>query len=224
MVNLLLEVEQSKRAEGFKLIAGVDEAGRGPLAGPVVAAAVVLAEGVEPVIGVGDSKALTPARREELFTQLTESPGVGIGVGIVDVETIDRINIFQASLLAMERAVDALPSTHTPDIVIVDGSHAPKHLAAPAETLVKGDSRCYSIAAASIVAKVTRDRMMTGLHEKHPEYGFDKHMGYGTRAHVDALRKFGALPEHRRSFNPLKTWVRGGVHTPPLIPTSGGRL
>ena len=208
---LTLAVEESKRAEGFERVAGVDEAGRGPLAGPVVAAAVVLTDvGFDPPVGVGDSKALTPARREELFAQLAESPGVGIGVGVVDVGTIDRINILQASLLAMERAVDALPPTHAPDLVIVDGTHAPKRLAAPVETLVKGDSRCYSVAAASIVAKVTRDRLMAELHEKHPEYGFGQHMGYGTRAHVDALRRLGALPEHRRSFNPLKTWLAEG--------------
>lgn len=149
-----LAIEQSKRAKGFKRIAGVDEAGRGPLAGPVVAAAVVLADGVEPLAGVGDSKALTAELREELFAKLSDSPGVGIGVGIVDVETIDRINILQAALLAMERAVEALPQASTPDFVMVDGPHAPKHLAAPAEPLVKGDSKCYSIAAASIIAKV----------------------------------------------------------------------
>ena len=149
-----LAIENGKRSKGFKRIAGVDEAGRGPLAGPVVAAAVVLAEGVEPLARVGDSKALTPALRDELFATLSDSPGVGIGVGIVDVETIDRINILQAALLAMERAVEALPPEFTPDFVMVDGPHAPKRLAAPAEPLVKGDSKCYSIAAASIIAKV----------------------------------------------------------------------
>ena len=206
-MDLAIENQIKSDKKGVRLVAGVDEAGRGPLAGPVVAAAVVLAEGVEPLGGVGDSKALTPELREELFATLSHSPGVGIGVGVVDVETIDRINILQATLLAMERAVEALPGEFRPDYVMVDGNRLPQHLAAPAEFLIKGDSKCYSIAAASIIAKVTRDRMMGELDARHPEYGFGKHMGYGTRDHVNALHKFGALPEHRRTFNPLKTWL-----------------
>lgn len=187
------------------VVAGVDEAGRGPLAGPVVAAAVVLDPARIPA-GIGDSKRLTARQRERLFAELYER--AQIGVGCASVDEIDTINILRASHLAMSRAVDALPCR--PDLVLVDGNLAPDW-AWPCETLVGGDASCLSVAAASIIAKVTRDRLMLELHRAYPGYGWASNMGYGSQAHRDALLRLGPTPHHRRSFRPIaelqQTWA-----------------
>lgn len=185
-----------ERAHGG-VVAGVDEAGRGPLAGPVVAAAVILNCRRIPK-GIGDSKMLTARRRETLHDELMSCAEVGVGQASVD--EIDRINILRASHLAMERAVAALATA--PELVIVDGNLAPKW-SWHCQTLVGGDALCVSIAAASIVAKVVRDRQMRALHEAHPEYDWVSNMGYGTVMHRTALTRFGPTPHHRRSFGPV---------------------
>ncbi|TSE20499.1 Ribonuclease HII [Tepidimonas alkaliphilus] len=180
------------------LVAGVDEAGRGPLAGPVVAAAVILDPGA-PIDGVADSKALSPARRERLFDAI-HARARAVAVGLASVEEIDRLNILQATLLAMQRAVAAL--SLRPTRVRVDGNRLPA-LPVPAEAVVGGDATVAAIAAASIVAKVTRDRLMDALHREYPDYGFDRHRGYGTAQHLQALSRLGPTPAHRRSFAPV---------------------
>jgi ribonuclease HII len=192
----LVATYKRERAHGG-VVAGVDEAGRGPLAGPVVAAAVILNRRKIPK-GIGDSKVLTAKARERLHGELMACAQVGVGQA--SVEEIDRINILRASHLAMERAVEALPTA--PELVIVDGNLAPKWRW-PCETLVDGDALCLSIAAASIVAKVVRDRLMLELHAAHPEYDWGSNMGYGTVSHRTALVRFGPTPHHRRSFAPV---------------------
>ncbi|MCZ6603586.1 MAG: ribonuclease HII [Alphaproteobacteria bacterium] len=196
----------SLEARGPAPVAGVDEAGRGPLAGPVIAAAVVFAETKLPdeLVGIDDSKTLSPSRREELFSalcRLRDAGGVAIGVGRAEVAEIDAINILQASLKAMSRAVDDLGLT--PGFVLVDGNRLPD-LGVPAEPVVKGDGRSFSIAAASIVAKVTRDREMAHLDAAHPGYGWAGNAGYPTPAHLDALARLGPTDHHRRSFAPVR--------------------
>jgi ribonuclease HII len=178
-----------------KIPAGVDEAGRGPLAGPVVAAAVILPEECE-INGLNDSKKLSPQKREILFDRIKRL-AVSIGVGIVEPEEIDRINILRATLLAMEIAVKDL--NPQPNFLLIDGS-TPTSLLIPQKTVVNGDSICYSVAAASIIAKVTRDSIMDNYHNIHPEYDFKKHKGYPTKEHLEALRKFGPCPIHRKTF------------------------
>jgi len=202
----LLGLERKLRAEGFPFTGGVDEAGRGPLAGPVVAACVVfpVLEGVPPVY---DSKQLPPKRREELAEAIKSVPGVQWALGVVDEKTIDRINILQATYLAMRQAILQIEKL---DFVLVDGNPVPD-LPKPSRSVVKGDSRCVSIAAASILAKVERDRIMVEYDRLYPQYGFAAHKGYGTREHLAALKKFGASPVHRLSFAP----VRGVVSPPP---------
>lgn len=180
-------------------VAGIDEAGRGPWAGPVVAAAVLFDPRLM-TLSVDDSKRLTAARREKLFDAICAVTAVG--VGIVEVEDIDRINILQASLIAMRRAVEALP--RVPASALVDGCHAPP-LPCPAVPIVRGDSKSVSVAAASVIAKVTRDRLMRRLHRDHPHYGWDRNAGYGTAIHRAALLRHGVSPHHRRSFAPVKT-------------------
>ncbi len=175
--------------------AGVDEAGRGPLAGPVVAGACVLPKGVI-FDELNDSKKLSPATRERLFGELQAHPDIHCAVGIVDVETIDRINILQATIQAMIEAVNAL--TITPDFLLVDGLALPHSI--PCQKIIKGDQLCQSIMAASILAKVTRDRIMLDLHTRYPDYGFDRHKGYGTEQHLAALVQYGRSPVHRTSF------------------------
>jgi len=180
-------------------VAGVDEAGRGPLAGPVVAAAVILDPArLDRVDGLADSKTLSADRRQSLFDTLHRE--AEIGVGRAEPAEIDRLNILQASLLAMARALAALGSP--PDRALIDGPHAPR-LALACHPVVKGDARCLSIAAASIVAKVTRDREMVELARRHPEYGWDRNFGYPTAEHRAALRAHGATAHHRRSFRPV---------------------
>ena len=177
------------------VICGVDEAGRGPLAGPVCAAAVILPQG-ELIPGLNDSKKLTDKKRRELFPLIKEQ-AVAYGIGIATEGEIDEINILQATYLAMERAVAQL--SVKPDLLLIDGNRA-KDFGIPAKTVVKGDSLSASIAAASILAKVTRDDMMLELAETYPQYGFDIHKGYGTKAHYAALTEYGACQIHRKSF------------------------
>lgn len=195
----LLRSERELRAEGFCWIAGVDEAGRGPLAGPVTAGAVILPWREAGLPGVFDSKQLSAEAREELYEELLALDGVDIGVGIADVAEIDQLNILKAAHLAMFRAVAQLKKV---DCVLVDGLPV-KGFSVPARNLIKGDARSASIAAASIVAKVVRDRMMMEADVKYPEYGFASHKGYGSAEHLEALRKYGACPIHRRSFRPV---------------------
>lgn len=192
------DLEAELWREGYSLVAGVDEAGRGPLAGPVVAAAVVLsADAVPP--GLADSKVLTADQREALFAAITQTADVG--VGIADVGRIDRDNILAATLWAMGQAVANLADA--PTVALVDGNRAPQ-LGCAVETVVKGDALSVSIAAASIVAKVTRDRIMTELCAACPGYGFAQHKGYGTRRHQEAIARLGVTPHHRRSFKPVR--------------------
>ena len=192
--------EEEARKTGHRWIAGVDEVGRGPLAGPVVAAACILPQGLL-IEGLDDSKKLIPSDREALFEQLTSHLEVVFGLGVVDAEQIDAINILQATLQAMALAVKDL--SQEPDYLLIDGIHAPK-TNIPSMTLVKGDSRSFSIAAASVIAKVTRDRLMLKYHALYPKYGFDSHKGYGTHQHLLALKAEGPCPIHRMSFAPLK--------------------
>jgi ribonuclease HII len=184
-------------------ICGVDEAGRGPLVGAVVAGAVVL-DPLNPISGLKDSKRLTPARREALYAEIVLKAKAW-GVGEASPLEIDQINILQATMLAMQRAVDDLCTRlgRWPDKALIDGNRCPS-LPIPAEAIVKGDSKEPAISAASIIAKVTRDRQMAGLHTRYPEYGFLQHMGYPTPVHLAALRQWGACPEHRRSFSPVR--------------------
>jgi len=193
--------EESAYNAGRRLIAGVDEAGRGPLAGPVVAAACILPRGLQ-IEGIDDSKKLTPEKREELYHVLTTHPDVQHGIGILESIVIDKINILQATLRAMALAVGALEVE--PDYLLIDGNHLPPtHIAAKA--VIKGDSRSLSIGAASIIAKHHRDILMKQFHEKYPHYGFDRHKGYGTKGHVEALRAYGPCPIHRTSFVPVRS-------------------
>lgn len=180
------------------LVAGVDEAGRGPLAGPVVAAAVIL-DDQAPIKGLADSKKLSSLRRERLFDEI-RARALCCSVAVATVEEIDRLNILQATMLAMQRAVKGLRLR--PAKVLVDGNRLPT-LDMLAEAVVSGDALVPSISAASILAKVTRDRLLDELHQQHPQYGFDRHKGYGTAEHLRALTEHGALPAHRRSFAPV---------------------
>lgn len=181
------------------VVCGVDEAGRGPLAGPVVAAAVILDVTAIPK-GLNDSKKLDAARREALFAALESA--AAIGVGLASVEEIDELNILHATMRAMARAVAALP--RAPQIALVDGNRCPPGLACEARAIVGGDALALSIAAASVVAKVTRDRLMTELARAHPGYGFERHRGYGTPEHLAALSRLGPCAVHRASFAPIR--------------------
>jgi ribonuclease HII len=181
------------------LMAGVDEAGRGPLAGPVVAAAVILND-LKPIRGLADSKVLTPQRREVLAERILDR-ALCVAVGVASVEEIDTLNILQATLLAMRRAVEGLRLP--PQRVLVDGNQLPR-LMVPAEAVIGGDATVRSISAASIVAKVHRDRLCLELHEQWPAYGFHGHKGYATPEHLAALKRHGACPVHRRSFAPVR--------------------
>ncbi|MCP4350977.1 MAG: ribonuclease HII [Desulfobacterales bacterium] len=191
--------EKKAEQKGFSTIAGVDEAGRGPLAGPVVSAAVVLPPAF-PVPEVTDSKKLTPKKRDYLYEKIYEH-AVTVGIGIVDAIEIDRINILKASLLAMAMSVENLKPI--PDYLLIDGTFRITSNI-PQEPIPHGDSLSISIAAASIVAKVTRDRMMKLYHEDYPVFGFSSHKGYPTKAHKEAIKKFGCCPIHRRSFKGVK--------------------
>ena len=190
--------EAQARSQGFQVIAGLDEAGRGPLAGPVVAAAVILPP-MRSMKGVADSKTLTAEQREKTLVLIQEK-ALGIGIGIVEAEEIDRLNILRASLKAMKLALQSL--LLSPDCLFIDGLHT-LDIPLKQQAIPKGDGRCLSIAAASIVAKVTRDRLMVGYHERYPQYNFARHKGYGTREHLQALREHGCCPIHRQSFRPI---------------------
>ena len=191
----LWEIENSLYSEGYKMICGVDEAGRGPLAGPVCAAAVILPKGLE-LPGLNDSKKLTDKKRRELFP-IIKDHAIAYGIGLVTHEEIDEINILQATYLAMERAIAQLNGMA--DFALIDGNRA-KDFGLPVRTVVKGDSLSASIAAASVLAKVTRDDLMLEMAEKYPEYGFEVHKGYGTKAHYEALHAHGHCEIHRVTF------------------------
>ena len=189
------EIENSFYSEEIRVICGVDEAGRGPLAGPVCAAAVILPKDLQ-IPGLTDSKKLTDKKRREIFPLIQEQ-AIAYGIGFATEQEIDEINILQATFLAMQRALDQL--TVKPDLALIDGNRE-KDFGLPVKTVVKGDSLSANIAAASILAKVTRDNLMQEMAETYPQYGFEIHKGYGTKAHYAALREFGACPIHRMSF------------------------
>jgi len=213
----LLQFERKAWASGCKRVAGVDEAGRGPLAGPVVAAAVVFSQAfIEQeehrlFNTLTDSKQLTAIQRDRFFELLVNSTEVEIGIGFGDVPEIDDSNILVATHRSMNRALHQLASL--PEYALIDGLPV-LNLPCPSLAIVKGDARSLSIAAASVIAKVTRDRWMTDLDRRHPEYGFVRHKGYGTAAHIQALLKYGATSEHRRSFRPVRDIeaIRGRMH------------
>jgi len=190
--------EHAALATGAHSVAGIDEVGRGPLSGPVVAAAVILDPDNIPK-GLRDSKKLTAARRAVLFEEITASSDFSLGS--CSVHEIDQINILQATFLAMRRALNGLKTL--PGHVLIDGNRLPKDLPCPAEAIVKGDDRSVSIAAASIIAKVTRDRLMADLAQQFPGYGWENNAGYGTKQHLDALNRLGVTPHHRVSFKPV---------------------
>ena len=192
------------------LIAGLDEAGRGPLAGPVFAAAVIL-DPARSIVGLADSKKLSAARREQLAVEI-RSKALAWALGRAEVVEIDRLNILQAALLAMQRAVAALPIA--PAQALVDGNRCPP-LACPCRAIVKGDATVPAISAASILAKVARDAELCELHDRYPHYGFAQHKGYPTAAHLDALRRFGPCPEHRRSFAPVTAVLQTALQSWP---------
>lgn len=194
----MLHYESELWRSGCLHIAGIDEAGRGPLAGPVVAAAVIFPANHAFIAGINDSKKLTPAAREEMI-EVIRDKAMAIGVGIVPHEEIDKINILQATFKAMREAVAALKIQ--PDYLLIDGNKKPG-INIPQRCIVKGDALSMSIAAASIVAKVTRDRMMLDYDKEYPHYGFARHKGYATARHIEAIRRFGLCPIHRHSFQP----------------------
>jgi ribonuclease HII len=212
----LYTFDSNIREEGFVCLAGVDEAGRGPLAGPVVAAACILPEGFF-LSEINDSKALTHEQREQLYNILTSHPNVQYGLGVQQASQIDQKNILRATFDAMNQAIDSLPTI--PDLLLIDGKFLPK-TQLPARAIVKGDGRSLSIAAASIIAKHTRDRMMIEIDRKWPQYGFKSHKGYGTPEHMSAVKKNGPLEGiHRKSFQPIQA-----ILTPDLFAQSGGNI
>lgn len=190
------ELEIYQKNPQIQYICGIDEAGRGPLAGPVVVGAVIMPK-ESWIKGVNDSKKIAEKKREVLFEKITEE-AVAYGVGIVDPKTIDEINILNATKLALTKAIQELKVK--PDLIIVDALKHINTLGIPYESMIKGDEKVYSVSAASIVAKVTRDRIMRQWDEVYPQYGFEHHKGYGTKAHIEAIRTYGLTPIHRRSF------------------------
>ncbi len=195
MEESMWEIEDENYSEGFEIICGVDEAGRGPLAGPVYAAAVILPKHLQ-IPGLNDSKKLSDKRRRELYPVICDQ-ALAYGIGFATEQEIDEINILQATYLAMERAMAQLKIR--PDLALIDGNRQ-KDFGLPVKTIVKGDSRSANIASASVLAKVSRDDWMIAMAEKYPEYGFEIHKGYGTRAHYQALEAYGPSPIHRMSF------------------------
>ena len=191
--------EQRARSQGYTRVCGIDEAGRGPLAGPVVAAAVILPEGYE-LPGLNDSKKLTAKKREQLYSALMADERVQKCIAQATVQEIDELNILRATHLAMRRAAEGLPDGA--DFCLIDGLAVPG-FPLPSQNIVKGDARCLSIAAASILAKVWRDHYMQELHQKFPAYGFDRHAGYGTKTHMKAIHDHGVTIHHRRTFAPV---------------------
>lgn len=191
----LKSYECSLYNRGYRFIAGMDEVGRGPLAGPVVSCAIILPADSN-ILFINDSKKLSPSKREELYHEIKKD-ALSIGIGIIEKDTIDEINIYQATKQSMVDAVDNLQSS--PEIVLIDAMHI-EQIQIPQKSITKGDEKCYSIAAASIIAKVTRDRMMDTYHELYPAYNFKSNKGYGTQEHIDAIHKYGLCPIHRLSF------------------------
>ena len=188
--------EKGAVSKGFKYVCGVDEAGRGPLAGPVFAAAVILPENLE-IEGLNDSKKISEKKREQLF-EIVKEKAVAYSVAFATVEEIEQFNILEATYLAMNRAIEGL---NTPaDYALIDGNRVPRNIKIPCETVIKGDAKSCSISAASILAKVSRDRLLLEYDEQYPEYEFKKHKGYGTAAHYEAVKKYGLCPVHRPSF------------------------
>ncbi len=204
MPDFIREQELIAKLGSTAKIAGVDEVGRGPWSGPVTACAVVLDSNNIPD-GLNDSKKLTAKKREQLFDQIMETADVSIAH--VSVEEIDQINILQASLLAMENALAGLSAPC--DFALIDGNKKPKNLVCPCETIIKGDAKSASIAAASIIAKVTRDQLMVTLSQQYPGYGWETNAGYGTKQHQEGLAKLGVTPHHRRSFKPIHNILCG---------------
>lgn len=200
----LLRPERAARSQGYRSPAGVDEAGRGPLAGPVVAGACIIPQGVV-LPGINDSKQLSARMRDSLFDTIQGHPDIVSAVAVVSAEIIDQVNILQATIQAMCEAVRKL--RNKPDYLLVDGLALP-YPGIPCEKLIKGDSRSQCIAAASVLAKVTRDRLMEDYDIKYPEYGFAQHKGYGTQKHRDALKKWGPCPIHRKTFAPVRTMIQ----------------
>ena len=200
----VFEYEQALLSQGFSCICGVDEVGRGPWAGPIVAAAVIISNIKYQMsnLGVRDSKKLTEKKREELFEILITLPEIEYSVAWVSAEEIDRIGLGVANQLVLKKAVEGLKTK--PDYVLVDGFKINDLMHIPQEHIVKGDEKIFSIACASIIAKVSRDRYMRELHKKYPHYGFDRHKGYGTREHLEAIKRYKLCPEHRRSFTPIR--------------------
>ena len=194
MPDFSCEIEAKNK--GYKLICGVDEAGRGPLAGPVCAAAVILPENCV-IEGLNDSKKISEKKREKLFDIITEK-ALAYSIAYGTLEEIEKYNILEATYIAMNRAIDGLELKA--DFALIDGNRVPKGITVPCETVIKGDSKSFSIAAASILAKVTRDRLMLEYDQKYPEYLFAKHKGYGTKAHYDAIKQHGVCEIHRLSF------------------------
>lgn len=193
--------ENNAREKGYHAIAGIDEVGRGPLAGPVVTAAVILPEDVE-LLGVNDSKQLTHDQREILFDEI-QAKALSIGIGMMSEEVIDEVNIYEATKLAMQQAIDN--SSIQPEYLLIDAMQLNNSI--PQEKIIKGDARSVSIAAASIIAKVTRDRLMVDYSKKYPGYGFEHNAGYGTKEHLEGLEKFGITPIHRKTFAPVKKYL-----------------
>lgn len=191
----LWELENRIYDEGYKLICGVDEAGRGPLAGPVCAAAVILPRGLE-IPGLNDSKKLSEKKREALFEPI-RAAALGYGVAFASVEEIEELNILEATFLAMNRAIAQLDPR--PELALIDGNRS-SGISLPSRCIIKGDSSCTDIAAASVLAKVTRDRYMLEMAERYPQYHFEQHKGYGTKQHYEAIRRYGPSPIHRPSF------------------------
>ena len=195
-LRLLKETENELRKKGFKYICGIDEAGRGPLAGPVVVASVIMPED-SMIEGVNDSKKISEKKREQIYDQILEE-AISYGVAIIGQDEIDEINILNATKNGLTKSLQEL--TQKPDLILVDALNGINTMGIPYDSIIKGDAKCYSIAAASIIAKVTRDRIMREWDSVYPEYGFEKHKGYGTSAHIAAIREHGLCPIHRRSF------------------------
>lgn len=190
------QFEKEVKAKGYKFVCGVDEAGRGPLAGPVCAAAVILPDNIE-IEGLNDSKKLTEKKREALFDVIKEK-ALAYSIAYSSVEEIEEFNILEATFIAMNRAVESL--TTKADFALIDGNREPKGIKIPCQTIIKGDAKSQSIAAASVLAKVSRDRLLLEYDKEYPEYNFKKHKGYGTKEHTDLILKHGVCPIHRKSF------------------------
>ncbi|WP_066318531.1 ribonuclease HII [Bacillus sp. FJAT-29814] len=201
----MTQYERNCRSQGFKAIAGVDEVGRGPLAGPVVAAAVILPEDFY-LPGLNDSKQLSEKKRQE-YAGIIRTEATAVGVSMIHAEEIDDLNIYQATKKAMKTAIASLG--HNPDMVLIDAMKL--ELPFASESIIKGDAKSISIAAASIVAKVARDEWMKELAGRYPEYRFDQNMGYGTKEHIEAIQNFGVTPYHRKTFAPVKDFIYGDL-------------